>query len=119
MVRPDSLKSGQQTWSGFQATTVPTTQFAGRLRWFIHNWRALTGDPWILETVQGYTLPFIDTPFQDGMPVNRFSSCEREVISREVQILQQKLAVEPVNNGDKGFFSTLLTIPKRQEKGGR
>ena len=33
------------------------TSVGGRLAQFVRNWRYLTTDPWVLETVQGYHLP--------------------------------------------------------------
>ena len=42
----------------------PDNQVAGRLKYFVDNWKIITSDKAILETVQGYQIPFILRPHQ-------------------------------------------------------
>ena len=37
---------------------------AGMLRFFLSNWQKITGDPAILETVTGYSVDFLENPYQ-------------------------------------------------------
>lgn len=41
---------------------------AGRLKYFLRNWRKLTKDPLTLEIVQGFTIPLIFQPKQTKPP---------------------------------------------------
>ena len=41
---------------------IVATVHAGRIRWFIQNWRLITQDQWVLEMVQGFRLPLLQTP---------------------------------------------------------
>ena len=41
---------------------------AGRLRYFLQNWRIITQDQWVLEAVQGYRIPFTREPQQPVPP---------------------------------------------------
>ena len=41
---------------------------AGRIRHFLPNWVKLTQDPWVLEAVQGFRVPFTQQPFQKQPP---------------------------------------------------
>ena len=36
---------------------------AGRLAKHLDNWKVITQDPWVLQTVQGYKIPFQRLPY--------------------------------------------------------
>ena len=42
----------------------PDNLVAGRIKHFYLNWAMITTDPWILETVRGYKIPFVCQPRQ-------------------------------------------------------
>ena len=41
---------------------------AGRLSQFIKNRQALTTDKWVIETIQGFRIPFLNPPVQVHQP---------------------------------------------------
>ena len=41
---------------------------AGRFDHFVENWRVLTVDQWVLNTVRGFLIPFREEPKQDQVP---------------------------------------------------
>ena len=45
-----------------------TDFYGGRVSLSLEFWRTLTGDPWVLETVKGYRLPFISNPPRSSTP---------------------------------------------------
>lgn len=49
---------------------------AGRLKHCIPNWGIVSGDPWVLETVQGYYLDFVAAPHQSSLPLPVLQSKE-------------------------------------------
>ena len=92
---------------------------AGRLQFFLPNWKKLTQDPWVLETVAGYQLRFRQEFHQSVAPMMRVSKEEERCISEEVQSLWEKGAISPVPRHREGqcFLSTIFTVPKKD--GGR
>ena len=46
---------------------IVATVHAGRIRWFIQNWHLITQDQWVLEMVQGFRLPLLQTPVQSNL----------------------------------------------------
>ena len=46
----------------FCARKIPNVQLAGKLKNFIENWKILTNDTEILSLVEGYKIPFHETP---------------------------------------------------------
>ena len=88
--------------------------YAGRLSRFVEKWKTLSSDPWVLQSVRGYRLPFREHPFQTRPPPCTLSSEERVFVNREVQSLLLKGAIEQTPQGlVKGFISPIFTIPKK------
>ena len=46
-------------------SSLPVT---GRLGHFVENWRVLTTNQWVLNTVSGFLIPFREEPKQDQVP---------------------------------------------------
>ena len=88
---------------------------AGHIRHFIQQWKVLTQDPWILETVQGHIISFETIPPQTAIPPMRFSAQESEVITKELQALLQKEVIRPATTPG-GFVSNIFTVPKSNGK---
>lgn len=90
-----------------------TLPIAGRLQHFVHNWRQVTQDPWLLEAVQGYKLEFSSPPFQYYLP-RELVACQEtlEGVDQEVQNLE-KGAVRPVQRTTGQYLSHLFTVPKK------
>ena len=87
---------------------------AGRLRYHINNWRVVTGDRWVLDTVQGYSVELISKPHQTNMPRQPYFNQEQDkLISEEIKELLQKGEVTKVENPQRGFYSTLFLVPKK------
>ncbi len=89
------------------------------MRFFLHNWRLISSDSWILHTVSGYSLEFTDCyhlPVQRAAPkLLRFSEEESLLISSEVDALLEKDAIEEVgaNDSSLSFISQLFLHPKK------
>ena len=89
--------------------------FAGRTSQFILNWKALTEDPWVIQTIEGgYTIPLVTTPVQQSRPHSPHSSIkETELLQEEIQHLLQKQAVQEAPPNSRGFFSNMFMVPKK------
>ena len=87
---------------------------AGRLRDHLHTWKVLTKDPWVLNTVRGYQIDFLSEPHQRVKPHTPHYSVEQnQLIVEEVQELLNKGAIEEIHSPQRGFYSNLFLVPKK------
>jgi len=78
---------------------------AGNLRHFYNKWKNITQDPWVLNTILGYEIEFIETPFQLTLPSTQsFNSKEIELIDDEIHDLLLKLPLMRKENLFQIFF---------------
>ena len=90
---------------------------SGRIGDQTRRWRQLTGDPEVTQYVQGFCLEFSREPVQWRKPLPRQMSSElTAVVTKEVQALQEKGALEEVPPGSPGFLSPLFVVPKKNGK---
>ena len=89
--------------------------FAGRISLFKSNWKALTKEPWVIQTVlQGYHIPLTSVPHQHSPPCNpHLSSKEAAVLEEEIQSLLQKQAICQIPTPTGGFYSNMFIVPKK------
>ena len=89
-------------------------QPAGRLVHYLENWKILTKDQWVLNTVQGYQLELLEEPTQRVAPhPPQYSVEQSKLIEEEVSALLEKEAVSKVGQPNEGFYSNLFLVPKR------
>ena len=91
---------------------IPTT---GSLLHHLANWQVLTADPWILETVQGYHIEFMEEPVQLTPPPELHLQHHLGlVMSEEISSLLSKQAIVEVNHPHpQGFLSQIFLVPKK------
>ena len=84
---------------------------------FLPNWRRITADPAILETIRGYKLEFTSPAVQSRVrqPL-QFSCSETEKIDPEISALLDKEALHVVKPVSDQFISNLFLVPKRDGK---
>ena len=59
---------------------------AGRIKHFLPNWEKLTQDPWVLEAVEGFRVPFRQKPFQRQLPKPlKHSKAEEDLLQRKFE----------------------------------
>lgn len=87
---------------------------AGRLKYFIDKWFLITSDTWILSTISGYKIDFVQTPVQFSLPSNiPFLPEEMEAVSIEISTLLEKEAIMEISREQCKFISTIFTIRKK------
>ena len=73
---------------------------AGRIRHFLPNLVKLTQDPWELDTVQGFRVPFTQQPFQKQPPKPlQAEACRRR--SRSTQLRQRLAGGDPEHDSHR------------------
>ena len=82
-------------------------QVAGRLQHHLHTWKVITSDPWVLGTIQGYQMDFLQEPLQSVQPHTPQYE-QSQLIVEEVQELMGKGAIIEVHNPQGGFYSNLF-----------
>lgn len=88
----------------------------GRLKYFVHQWEAITNDQWVLSVLkQGYKLEFQQIPPSTGIRQTHANVKHTHILMQEVEKLLQKRAIEPVPLAEihKGFYSTFFLVPKK------
>ena len=98
------------------AAELCTTQtFAGRISLFQANWKALSSDSWVLQTVtRGYHIPLIANPAQKFPPHSpHLTSGDVIVLEEEIHSLLQKQVIQQIPSSAEGFYSNMFLVPKK------
>lgn len=67
------------------SNVIPQVPQAGRIKYFLQNWKKLTTDVAILNIVQGLEIEFLRKPYQEKSPkAIPMSTLEKEVVNQEV-----------------------------------
>ena len=89
--------------------------FAGRISLFLLNWKALTSDPWVIQTIEsGYIIRLTTAPVQQSLPhPPHLPTRVASLLKEEIQLLLEKQAVQEVPASTKGFYSNMFMAPKK------
>ena len=86
----------------------------GRLQYFLENWKILTNDLKILESVSRLKIDFQEEPFQKRVPHQaQMSVQEYELINQEVEAMLRKGTIHLVHSKESQFLSNLFLVPKK------
>ena len=89
-------------------TAQLSLQVAGRLSHFLHNWRVLTTDKWVIDTVKSFQIPFVGHPQGCRPNASIYSTELHLLIQEEIKVLLGKGAVQVCNPAPlESFYSTL------------
>ena len=89
-------------------------QVAGRLKYFLSAWQAITSDSHILDMVEHCHLEFIENPFQQyPMPPIKFNRHEAAIIDAEIQKLLCKGVLEEAVPSYGQYISTIFLRKKK------
>ena len=88
---------------------------AGNLSKCLDEWRKITSDKEILQTVSGCTIEFTDgeVPTQASKSISKFSMEKSVIVDQEVKKLVEKQVLEPVVSRDGEFLSSIFLVPKK------
>ena len=86
----------------------------GGLQYFLENWKILTNDLKILESVSRLKIDFQEEPFQKRVPHQaQMSVQEYELINQEVEAMLRKGTIHLVHSKESQFLSNLFLVPKK------
>ena len=87
---------------------------AGRLQHFKSNWARITQNPWVLEAIQSYRVPFSQQPYQTYPPgALTHPQAEEALMQQEIGSMLEKHAIEETTPSGHGFLSTIFLVPKK------
>ncbi|XP_043494107.1 uncharacterized protein LOC122519008 [Polistes fuscatus] len=88
---------------------VEVSVIAGRLKNFLHAWSNITSDPFILESISGYKIPFTSIPTQSFIPMNdNFSDDDNIKMQKAIDDLLSIGAVQECVEEDGQFLSKTI-----------
>lgn len=89
------------------------SRVGGRLKEFKKEWEKITDDPFVLQCVKGYKIPFVSQPHQVRIPDVKFNSDkELENCQNEIEKLFKKGAIRQCEPVFGQFISPYFLIPK-------
>lgn len=85
----------------------------GRLALFKTNWRRLSEDPWIQQTVEGSKVEFLTPPHQNHPPREIVLEAHMAaVMTEEIENLAAKNALIRAPREEEGFMSAMFLVPR-------
>ncbi|CAG5109271.1 Protein of unknown function [Cotesia congregata] len=102
------ISSSRSEFKSIQSNSeqkVEVSVVAGQLKYFLHAWSNITSDPFILEIISGYKIPFTMTPIQSFIPTND-SFCDNDKIK-----IQGSMIIDPRNLIPRHLIPRLM-IPR-------
>ena len=98
----------------FPVKNLSGLPLAGRVRYFLENWKKLTNDQAILQMVQGYEIPFNSPPQQNFIPKSPvLNQVEKQLVDQEVKEMLSKGAIQKVKPTRDHFISNIFLVPKK------
>ena len=81
----------------------------------MENWRQVTQDQWVLETIWGYRIPFVSEPRKLQLPRQLCLSNEgKALLEVEIQEMLEKGAIQEARTKGRGFVSNVFLVPKKE-----
>ena len=100
-----------------QPNIIQNAPRTGRLNLFIPKWMLLTQDPWVLQTIQGHHIEFMNPPVQHSFPgMPSLSPSQERVLDQEMKELLAEEAIHQVqaqSSANEGFVSSIFIVPKK------
>ena len=89
---------------------------AGNISNYFSQWKKLTNDQHILETVKGCKIEFEQAPYQLNIPPpSAVSENEALFIDSEVAVMIDKVVIIPSSHKEGEFISGIFLVPKNEE----
>ena len=86
----------------------------GQISEHVREWQELSGDKWLLDTVRGVVIPFVEIPMQTVIPKPfKLSTAEQDFVDCELQVMLGKGIVERVEPLEDQVLSNIFLRPKK------
>ena len=92
-----------------RSLSVSNDKIGGRLKQFFPQWRCLTSDWFILDSVRHYRIEFAQTPEQESVPKEiNFTPQEQIIIEEEISKLLRKGVITEASHCRGEYISTIV-----------
>ena len=97
---------------------APITKFVGgQIAYKVNEWKKLSGDPWLINSIQGVRIPFEEVPRQTREPRPfKLSVEESDFVSVELGRLQDLGIIERTEPSPHQVVSNIFLRPKKDGK---
>ena len=116
---PDLLNlSNYQKVHPFVKTLFKETRenfpLAGRLKYFLKNWEKVTNNSTILSIVKGYSIDFVETPYQPRTAIKaKLNQVQEKPVPQEVKEMMEKDPIREEIHCKDQFVSHLSLVSKK------
>ena len=112
--KADLCKSYSKPQEAIKLCNTPNNFRGGKIARYEHEWRQLTSDPWILETVRGYNIELDSVPVQHNVPGPlHLKHDEQLALDSEISEFIRMGVVEECQAYEPGsYYSNLFTREK-------
>ena len=94
--------------------TRETFPLSGRLKYFLKNWEKVTNNSTILSIVKGYSIDFVETPYQPRTAIKaKLNQVEEKPVLQEVKEMMEKDAIRQEIHCKDQFVSHLFLVSKK------
>ena len=90
------------------------THFAGKVAEHLPQWKRISSDPWLLKTIKGVDIPFVEQPCQEKEPrPYKLGDKEVDFVTQEVERMLQRGIIEEVEEIQGQVISNVFLRPKK------
>ncbi|KMQ83228.1 reverse transcriptase, partial [Lasius niger] len=85
----------------------------GKLSYFVDNWKNITRDNFIIQTIRGYKIPFLSIPNESQFrQLDSRSTSDIDLLEKEVESLQKSGAIKKCSSTKGQFVSQIFLVDK-------
>lgn len=94
--------------------TLEVRRTAGRLKYFVKEWKSITSNKFVLNSIKGYKIQFTSQPFQSQVPTAPLlrGAQSLEEVRKSINKLLELGAIKPCVAESPQFVSSYFLIPK-------
>ena len=97
-------------------SSVNVPYVAGRLKQFVSVWQTITSDYFLLGSIKGVKIEFVDYPNQTMIPRKyNFDATEVVIIDKQIEKLLQTGVIETTTHCEGEYISNLFIRPKKDD----
>ena len=99
---------------GKEDFSSPSHFIAGNVKNHVKDWKRISSDRWLLNTIQGVEIPFIELPVQEVEP-RPYKLSEEEVrfVDSELEVMVEKGIIERTYPAEDQVVSNIFLRPKK------
>ena len=87
---------------------------SGKVKYFLKNWEKVTNDSTILSIVKGYSIDFVEIPYQPRTSIRaKLNQVQEELVSQKTKEILEKGTIRETIHYKEQFVSHLFLVSKK------